>query len=188
MSTALPSPPVSKAFDNSSSPNRKYPNKMADSITLRSATEADVPQILAFIEGLAEFEKLSHACVATQEELSRTLFGARPFAEVILADIDNTPSGFALFFHSYSTFRARPGIYLEDLYVLPSHRGKGIGKALLKELARLAVERGCARLEWSVLDWNEPAIHFYNSLGAEAQDEWTIFRVTGDALARLAER
>jgi GNAT superfamily N-acetyltransferase len=158
------------------------------SITLRAATAADTPQILAFIRGLAEYEKLSHACVATEEELRVTLFGPRPFAEVILAEWEGAPAGFALYFHNYSTFRARPGIYLEDLYVLPEKRGHGIGKALLTELARVAVERGCARLEWSVLDWNEPAIRFYRSLGAEPQDEWTIFRVTDDALTRLAGR
>jgi GNAT superfamily N-acetyltransferase len=158
------------------------------SITLRAATAADTPQILAFIRGLAEYEKLTHACVATEEELRASLFGPRPFAEVILAEWEGAPAGFALFFHNYSTFRARPGIYLEDLYVLPEKRGHGIGKALLAELARLAVERGCARLEWSVLDWNEPAIRFYRSLGAEPQDEWTIFRVTDEALTRLAGR
>ncbi len=158
------------------------------SITLRAATAADTPQILSFIRGLAEYEKLSHACGATEDELRATLFGPRPFAEVILAEWEGAPAGFALFFHNYSTFRARPGIYLEDLYVLPEKRGHGIGKALLTELARVAVERGCARLEWSVLDWNEPAIRFYRSLGAEPQDEWTIFRVTDEALTRLAGR
>ena len=159
---------------------------MADPVTLRAATSADIPQILAFIEGLAAYEKLSHACVATEDSLRQSLFGPRPYAEVILAEFDGQPAGFALFFHNYSTFRARPGIYLEDLYVLPEHRGRGAGKALLRELARLAVERGCARLEWSVLDWNEPAIQFYKSLGAEPQEEWTIFRVTDEALTRLA--
>jgi GNAT superfamily N-acetyltransferase len=159
---------------------------MADPVTLRAATSADIPQILAFIEGLAAYEKLSHACVATEDSLRQTLFGPRPFAEVILAECDGQPAGFALFFHNYSTFRARPGIYLEDLYVLPERRGRGVGKALLRQLARLAVQRGCARLEWSVLDWNEPAIQFYKSLAAEPQDEWTIFRLTGDALTRLA--
>lgn len=160
---------------------------MADSVSLRPAASADIPQILAFIQGLAEYEKLSHACLATEDSLRQTLFGPRPYAEVIIADCEGEPAGFALFFHNYSTFRARPGIYLEDLYVLPARRGRGIGKALLKELARLAVERGCARLEWSVLDWNEPAIRFYESLGAEPQAEWTIYRVTDDALTRLAQ-
>lgn len=159
---------------------------MTESVSLRAATGDDTPQILSFIQGLAEYEKLSHACFATEETLRRTLFGPRPFAEVIMADYEDQPAGFALFFHNYSTFRARPGIYLEDLYVLPALRGKGIGKALLRALARLAVERGCARLEWSVLDWNSPAIEFYKSLGAVAQEEWTIFRVADDALTRLA--
>lgn len=153
---------------------------------MRAATAADTPQILAFIRGLAEYEKLSHACVATEEELRATLFGPRPFAEVILAEWEGAPAGFALYFHNYSTFRARPGIYLEDLYVLPEKRGHGIGKALLTELARVAVERGCARLEWSVLDWNEPALVFYRSLGARAMEEWVPHRVTGEALIALA--
>ena len=158
---------------------------MPNSISLRAAVIDDIPQILAFIQGLAEYEKLAHACVATEESLRQTLFGPRPFAEVIMAECNTQPAGFALFFHNYSTFRARPGIYLEDLYVLPTLRGRGIGKALLKELARLAVERGCARLEWSVLDWNSPAIEFYKSLGAEPQDEWTIYRLTDETLHRL---
>jgi GNAT superfamily N-acetyltransferase len=156
-------------------------------VSLRSATAADVPQILAYIQGLADYEKLTHACVATEDSLRQTLFGPRPYAEVILGEYDGEPAGFALFFHNYSTFRAAPGIYLEDLYVLPERRGHGVGKALLKQLAKLAVERGCARLEWSVLDWNSPAIDFYKSLCAEPQDEWTIFRVTGDALSTLAK-
>jgi GNAT superfamily N-acetyltransferase len=159
---------------------------MAASISIRPATAEDTPQILAFIRGLAEYEKLSHACLATEQSLRETLFGPRPFAEVLIGECEGTPAGFALFFHNYSTFRARPGIYLEDLFVLPAQRGKGIGKALLRELARLAVERGCARLEWSVLDWNEPAIRFYRSLGAEPLEEWTMFRVTDAALSRLA--
>jgi len=154
--------------------------------TIRSAVEADIPQILAFVRGLAEYEKLSDACVATETSLRATLFGPRPFAEVLIADFQGLPAGFALFFHNYSTFLAKPGIYLEDLFVDPAHRGRGIGKALLVELARVARARGCGRLEWSVLDWNEPAIGFYKSLGAVAQDEWTIFRVAGDDLALLA--
>lgn len=157
------------------------------SITLRIAVESDVPVVLGFIEGLADYEKLRHACVATEDALRRTLFGERRYAEIIIAEHDGTPAGFALFFHNYSTFLAKPGIYLEDIFVLPAHRGAGIGKALLIELARVAVERDCGRLEWSVLDWNEPAIGFYKSLGAEPQDEWTIFRVTGDALTKLAQ-
>jgi len=156
-------------------------------VSLRSATAADVPQILSYVQGLADYENLSHACFATEDSLRQTLFGSRSYAEVILAEFDGAPAGFALFFHNYSTFRAAPGIYLEDLYVLPERRGLGVGKALLKQLAKLAVERGCARLEWSVLDWNAPAIDFYKSLGAQPQDEWTIFRVTGDALTTLAK-
>ena len=156
------------------------------SITLRAARPADVPTILRFIQGLAEYEKLAHLCVATEAGLTETLFGPRPYAEVILAFWNDAPAGLALFFHNYSTFLAKPGIYLEDLFVEPSFRGKGLGKALLKELARVAVERNCGRLEWSVLDWNEPSIQFYKSLGAVAMDEWTGYRVTGDALASLA--
>lgn len=155
-------------------------------IELRPAVEADLPQILRFIQDLAEYEKLSDACVATETALRQTLFGDRPYAEIIMADFDAQPAGFALYFHNYSTFRAKPGIYLEDLFVRPELRGKGIGKAMLKELARIAVARGCARLEWSVLDWNEPSIQFYKSLGAVPLDDWTIYRVTGDALIALA--
>ncbi len=153
---------------------------------IRPANPADVPVILDFIQQLAAYEKLSHACVATQADLAETLFGPRPYAETLIAEADGLPVGLALFFHNYSTFRARPGIYLEDLFVLPSHRGQGYGKALLQALAKLAVERGCARLEWSVLDWNSPAIDFYTALGAEPQSEWTIFRLTGSALDQLA--
>ena len=156
------------------------------SITIRAALPSDVPVILRFIQGLAEYEKLSHACVATEAALSATLFGAHPYAEVLLGFWSGAPAGFALFFHNYSTFLAKPGIYLEDLFVEPSVRGKGLGKALLSQLARVAVDRGCGRLEWSVLDWNEPSIQFYKSLGAVAMDEWTGYRVTGEALAALA--
>ena len=156
------------------------------SITLRAARASDVPVILQFIQGLDDYEKLSHDCVATEAELTATLFGEHPFAEVLLAFWNEEPAGFALFFHNYSTFLAKPGIYLEDLFVDPAFRGKGMGKALLIALARLAVERGCGRLEWSVLDWNEPAIQFYKSLGAVAMDEWTGYRVTGEALTALS--
>jgi GNAT superfamily N-acetyltransferase len=156
------------------------------SLSLRLALPADVPLILHFIRGLAEYERLSDSVVASEALLTETLFGARPYAEVIIAEWDGAPAGFALFFHNYSTFLARPGIYLEDLFVDPAHRGRGIGKALLVRLAQLAVERNCGRLEWSVLDWNEPAIGFYRSLGAIAMDEWTTNRVTGEALEKLA--
>lgn len=158
------------------------------SLTIRPATAADVPLILEFIRGLAEYERLAHEVVATEPLLQQWLFGEHPVAEVLLAELEGRPAGFALFFHSFSTFLGRPGIYLEDLFVRPEHRGRGVGVRLLSELARLAVERGCGRLEWSVLDWNEPAIGFYRALGAQAQDDWTVFRVTGEALTRLADR
>ena len=153
---------------------------------IRSATVKDVPLIRELIEGLAEYERLRHQCVATDELLTATLFGERPVAEVVIAEADGTPAGFALFFHNYSTFLARPGIYLEDLFVRPGHRGQGIGRALLQHLASLAIARGCGRLEWAVLDWNVDAIGFYTGLGALPQDDWTTYRVTGDALSQLA--
>jgi len=155
-------------------------------LEIRIAEAGDVPTILGFIKELADYEKLSHQVVADEVHLSATLFGERPSAEVIIAEYDGAPAGFALFFHNYSTFLARPGLYLEDLYVKPGLRGHGIGKRLLSRLAEVAVERGCGRFEWSVLDWNEPAIKFYENLGAEPMDGWTIFRVTGDALESLA--
>ena len=153
---------------------------------IRPATEHEVPLVLDFIRGLAEYERLPHECVATEAMLRETLFGPRPYAEVLLGFADDEPVAFALFFHNYSTFLARPGIYLEDLFVRPSARGHGYGRRMLAHLARLARERGCGRLEWSVLDWNEGAIRFYRSLGAVAMDEWTVYRVTGEALERLA--
>jgi GNAT superfamily N-acetyltransferase len=156
-------------------------------LSLRFATVDDVPQILTFIRALAEYEKLAHEVVATEASLAHTLFGDRPYAEVVLAELDGESVGFALFFHNYSTFLGAPGLYLEDLFVNPSARGRGVGKALLSSLARLCKERRCGRLEWWVLDWNEPAIRFYESLGATPMDEWTVFRVTGDALDRLAD-
>jgi GNAT superfamily N-acetyltransferase len=160
--------------------------KISNPIQIRFAGPADVPVILKFINGLAEYEKLAHEVVATEVGLRRTLFGDRAYAEVLIAEFEGSPAGFALFFHNYSTFLAQPGIYLEDLFVLPQLRGKGIGEQLLRRLARLTVERECGRLEWSVLDWNEPAIDFYKRLGASAQDEWTVYRVTGTALENLA--
>lgn len=155
---------------------------------LRFATEADVPLILELIRGLAEYERLAHEVVADEATLAANLFGDRRVAEVVIADHDGEPAGFALFFHNFSTFLGRPGIYLEDLFVRPERRGRGIGETLLAFLARLAVERGCGRLEWSVLDWNEPAIRLYERLGARPMEEWTVHRVTGEALATLAER
>lgn len=154
---------------------------------IRPATEADVPLILRFIRELAEYERLLHEVVATEDKLRATLFGARPAAEVVIAEDDGEAVGFALFFHNYSTFLAQPGLYLEDLYVRPEARGRGVGRALLAHLARLARERECGRLEWWVLDWNESAIRFYRSLAARPMDEWTVFRLTGPDLARLAD-
>jgi GNAT superfamily N-acetyltransferase len=155
-------------------------------IRITPATEADVPLILEMIRGLAEYEKLSHVVSATEEQLRQTLFGARPGAEVLLAHLDGESIGFALFFPNYSTFLAQPGIYLEDLYVKPHARGKGAGLALFVELARIAVARDCGRVEWAVLDWNEPSIGFYKKLGAVAMDDWTTFRLTSEPLRRLA--
>ena len=153
---------------------------------LRQAQEEDVPLLLDFIKQLADYEKLSHVVVADAESLRRTLFGEIAFAEVILADYQNQSVGFALFFHNYSTFLGKPGIYLEDLFVVPAMRGKGIGRELLKYLARLTKERNCGRLEWSVLDWNKPAIEFYKNMGAVPMEQWTVFRLTGKALERLS--
>lgn len=153
---------------------------------IREATEEDVPLILSFVRELAEYEKLSHEVVATEEGLRENLFGERRYAEVLIAEHDGSPAGFALFFHNFSTFLGRPGIYLEDLYVNPAFRGAGIGKKLLTHLARLAKRRGCGRLEWWVLDWNEPAIGFYRTVRAEPMDDWTVYRVSGSALEDLA--
>ena len=155
---------------------------------IRQATERDVPLILAFIRQLAEYEKLAHEAVMTEEILRQSLFGPRRAAEVLLGYTGDQPVAFAVFFHNFSTFLGRSGLYLEDLFVIPEMRGRGFGKAMLVELARIARERNCGRFEWSVLDWNEPAINFYKSLGAVPMDEWTIFRVTGEALKRLAEK
>ena len=157
-------------------------------LRISKATEQDVPAILDLIRQLADYERLSDAVTATEQKLRDTLFGERPAAEVLLAAVDAETVGLAIFFTNYSTFLAKPGIYLEDLFVKPHARGKGVGRALLSRLAELAVERDCGRLEWSVLDWNEPSIHFYKSLGAVAMEEWTIFRVTGGALQKLADR
>ena len=152
---------------------------------IRQATPADTKVIRELIRGLAEYERLSHIFVLEEDRLREHLFGPRPFAEVLLAEEDGKAVGYALFFHNYSTFLGRPGIYLEDLFVLPEHRGKGHGKALLAAVARIATERGCWRLEWVVLDSNKPAMEFYESLGAVAMNEWTVWRLTGDALAAL---
>ena len=159
-----------------------------DELRIDPATIDDVPIILGFIRELAEYEKLPHEAVATEDDLRRTIFGDRPYAEVLIARLGDEPVGFALFFHNYSTWLGKPGLYLEDLYVTPERRGLGVGEALLVHLAGIAVERGCGRFEWSVLDWNEPAIRFYEKLGAIQMDEWTVHRVAGKALEALAAR
>lgn len=156
------------------------------SLTIRAAMLGDVPVILELIRELAEYERLSHMVVADETRLREALFGARPGAEVLLAEWDQQVVGMAVFFQNFSTFWGRPGIYLEDLFVRPAYRGRGIGKSLLQRLAQETVRRGGARLEWSVLNWNEPAIRFYQSLGAEPQSEWTVYRLTGAALSTLA--
>jgi len=155
-------------------------------LSIRPATPADLPLIARFIRDLADYEKLAHEVRFDEVKLGEKLFGPRPYAEVVIGEIDGVPQGFALFFHNFSTFEGRPGIYLEDLFVRPEARGSGLGKALLAHLAQLCTERDCARLEWSVLDWNDPAIGFYKGLGAKLMDEWTVMRVDGDALTRLA--
>ena len=159
---------------------------MADIITIRPAAAHELPLVFAFIRELAVYERLEHEVSATAADLATSLFGPRPYAEVVFACLDGTPVGFALFFHNFSTFIGKPGIYLEDLFVRPQARGRGIGRCLLAWLARTTLDRGCARLDWSVLDWNAPSIAFYRSVGAVAQDEWTIMRVSGAALERLA--
>jgi GNAT superfamily N-acetyltransferase len=160
---------------------------VAPTLEIRFANEDDAPLVLSFIKRLAEYERLSHEVVATEEVLRETLFGERRVAEVLLGYSDGEPAAFALFFHNFSTFLGKPGIYLEDLFVMPEHRGSGFGKEMLRYLARLAKERDCGRLEWWVLDWNEDAIRFYKSLGAVPMDEWTVFRVAGNSLDSLAD-
>ena len=154
-------------------------------ISIRPATSADLPLIAQLIRDLADYEKLLHEVRFDEAVLGQKLFGNRPYAEVVIGEIDGAAQGFALFFHNFSTFEGKPGIYLEDLFVRPDARGTGLGKALLSHLAMLAVERDCARLEWSVLDWNSPAIGFYQKLGARLMDEWTVMRVDGAALQQL---
>jgi GNAT superfamily N-acetyltransferase len=153
---------------------------------IEAATERDAALILRLIKGLADYEKLAHEVRATEDALRASLFGPRPAAEVVIARHESEPVGFALFFHNYSTFLSQRGLYLEDLFVLPEWRGRGAGRALLVYLARLAMERNCGRLEWTVLDWNAPAIRFYKRLGSETMEGWTINRLTGDALSHLA--
>ncbi len=154
---------------------------------IESATESDIPLILTFIKGLAEYEGLAHEVVATEEKLRESLFGPRSSAEVVIAYSATEPVGFAVFFHNYSTFLGQSGLYLEDLFVLPEWRARGVGRRLLGYVANIAVTRDCGRLEWSVLDWNEPAIRFYRALGARPMDEWTVYRLAGEALERLSE-
>lgn len=157
-------------------------------IAIRPAVKTDLPHIATFIRGLAEYERLSDLVSFDEAELSDNLFGPRPYAEVLIGEIDREPQGFALFFPTFSTFRGKPGIWLEDLFVQPAARGNGLGKALLLAIAKLAESRGCARLEWSVLDWNEPSIRFYEALGARQMDDWRTMRLDGDDLRTLAGR
>lgn len=152
---------------------------------IRPAEPADVPVIAELIRGLAKFEKLEDQVTMTEERLAESLFGEHRYAETLLAEDNGTPVGFALFFHNFSTFLGLPGVYLEDLFVVPEHRGRGIGRALLRQLAQIAVERRCGRLEWAVLDWNRDAIGFYERLGARPNSEWTVYRLTGEALTSL---
>ena len=159
----------------------------AADVRIVPATERDVPTVLSLIRALAEYEQLAHEVEATEDDIRDSLFGDWPGAEVVLAYIGSDLAGFALFFHNYSTFLGRRGLYLEDLFVLPAYRGKGVGRRLLAHLARIALERRCGRMEWWVLDWNESAIRFYRSIGALPMDDWTVYRLTGDALARLAD-
>lgn len=156
------------------------------SFELRAPTTDEVHLVVGFIRELAEYEKLLHECHITEEDLRESLFGPRPYAETLIAFLDEKPIGFCLFFHNYSTFLGKPGLYLEDLYVQPEYRNRGFGKVILARLAALALERGCGRFEWSVLDWNEPSIAFYQKIGAEPMNGWTLQRVTGDALTNLA--
>jgi GNAT superfamily N-acetyltransferase len=158
-----------------------------ENFTIRAGTVADVPVILELIRALATYERAPNEVTATEQGLTEVLFGQKPAAEVLLACENETAVGFAVFFHNFSTWLGRPGLYLEDLFVGPEHRGKGYGRALLIHLAKIARERGCGRMEWAVLDWNEPAIEFYRKLGAKPMDEWTVFRLTPDGIAKLAD-
>ena len=157
-----------------------------DGFTIRHAEESDVPLILWFVKELANYEKLSHEVIATEDDFRQYLFGEKQFAEVVIGEFRSEPVGYALYFYNFSTFTGKPGIYLEDLYVKSEERGKGFGKALLAYLAKLAVDQKCGRYEWAVLDWNEPSINFYESIGASLMKEWIINRVTGDSLLKLA--
>ena len=158
-----------------------------DGFTIRRATESDVPLILNFVKELADYEKLSHEVIATEDGLRQYLFGEKPFAEVVIGEYHSEPVGYALYFYNFSTFNGKPGLYLEDLYISPEERGKGFGKAMLSYLAKLAIEKDFGRFEWAVLDWNEPSINFYKSIGAIQLNEWIINRVTGDNLLKLSD-
>ena len=160
---------------------------MTGRVVVGRGEPADAPALAAMIRALAEYERLTHLCVATEHDLREAIWGPDPAAEVLIARADGVPAGFALFFHTFSTFLGRRGLWLEDLFVYPEHRGAGVGKALLRAVAGVARDRGCGRFEWSVLDWNAPAIRFYESLGATVMPDWRIARVTGPAIARLAE-
>src|SRR5881396_1960743 len=162
--------------------------KTPENFDIRSASVEDVPIILQLIRDLATYERAPHEVTATEEQLIDVLFGQRPSAEVLLAFEGKSPVGFAVFFHNFSTWLGRPGLYLEDLFVRPEERGKGYGRALLERLAQIAKERGCGRMEWAVLDWNDPAIQFYRKLGAQPMDEWTVFRLTEEGIGKLAKR
>ena len=157
-----------------------------DNFELRHPLPDEVPLILGFIRELAEYERLSHECVITEEALRDSLFGSRPYAETLLAFLDGKAIGFCLFFHNYSTFLGKPGLYLEDLYLQPDFRNQGFGKRILSHLAALTLERGCGRFEWAVLDWNEPSIAFYRNIGAEPMNDWTVQRLAGEGLKALA--
>jgi GNAT superfamily N-acetyltransferase len=162
-------------------------NQLKEKLVIREATKKDVPLILSLIKELAVYEKLLHEVVATEDQLTEMLFGQKKYAEVLIANYDNENAGFALFFHNFSTFLGKPGIYLEDLYVKPQLRGKGIGKSLLLSLVKLAKERNCGRVEWAVLNWNEPSIKFYKSLGAKPMNQWTVYRLSEDEINSLNE-
>lgn len=159
---------------------------MNNKILIRESKKEDIPQILEFIKALADYEKLPKEVTATEKILEESLFDNKKFAECLIAEFENKPAGFAIFFHNFSTFLGKPGLYLEDLFVYPEFRGKGIGKALFTKVAKIAVERNCGRMEWSVLDWNKPSIDFYLSYGAKAMDEWTVYRLTGKSLTKTA--
>jgi len=160
----------------------------SDAVVITPATAHDVPVILQLIKALAEYEHLAHEVQATEDGLRTSLFGPRPAAEVVIARIGDAPVGFAVYFHNYSTFVGRPGLYMEDLFVMPEHRRRGIGRKLLAHVAAVAVERNCGRMEWAVLDWNTSAIHVYRAVAARSMDEWTVFRLTGDELRDLASK